>query len=121
MLDRRANVFSVFTFIFTLLVIVTSVLALADCFDDFTTALFMVMILTCLTMCCHVCDGVVRARHWESDTDEKLEQISRTHEDEKDDEGPGAWHHGFLPRSSSQGGSSSQEPVRAFVNEAVVS
>lgn len=86
MLDRRANVFSVFTFIFTLLVIVTSVLALADCFDDFTTALFMVMILTCLTMCCHVCDGVVRARHWESDADEKLGQISRTHEDGRDDE-----------------------------------
>lgn len=87
MLDRRANVFSVFTFIFTLLVIVTSVLALADCFDDFTTALFMVMILTCLTMCCHVCDGVVRARHWESDADEKLEQVTASNEAEQEDTG----------------------------------
>lgn len=89
MLDRRANVFSVFTFIFTLLVIVTSVLALADCFDDFTTALFMVMILTCITMCCHVCDGVVRARHWESDADEKLEQVASSHTNDAEQEDTG--------------------------------
>ena len=87
MLDRRANVFSVFTFIFTLLIIVTSVLALADCFDDFTTALFMVMILTCITMCCHVCDGVVRARHWESDADEKLERVASSNDAEQEDTG----------------------------------